>query len=124
MPSIDTEENKQVTADITIAEVDKAISKLKTNKATGGDGLPAEWYQTFRDPLTPLLLKCFNYVLKGGETPPSWKEAIISVTPKPGKDKTECSSYRPISVLNTDYKIFTSIIVSRLENINPDLTDI
>ena len=124
LPSIDTEENKQVTADITIAEVDKAISKLKTNKATGGDGLPAEWYQTFRDPLTPLLLKCFNYVLKGGETPPSWKEAVISVTPKPGKDKTECSSYRPISVLNTDYKTFTSIIVSRLENINPDLTDI
>ena len=96
LPSIGTEQNKRVSA-----EVGKAIFKLNTNKSTGGDGLPAEWCKTFRDPLTPLLLKCFNYVLKGGETPPSWKQAIISVIPKPGKDKTECSSYRLISVLNT-----------------------
>ncbi len=123
LPSIGIEQNKRITTDITKAEIDKAISKLKTSKPPGGDGLPAEWYKTFRDSLTLLQLKCFNYVLKGGETPPSWKQAIISVIPKPGKDRTECSSYKPISVLNTDYKIFTSRIVNRLENITADLTD-
>lgn len=42
---------------------------------------------------------------------------------KVGKERTECSSYRPISVLNINYKLFTSIIAKRLENIIPDLAD-
>lgn len=54
-------------------------------------------------------------------SPKSWKQAIISVIPKEGKDRSEGSSYRPSSVLNGDYRIFTSIIAGRLKNIIPDL---
>lgn len=43
--------------------------------------------------------------------------------PKEGKDRLERSSYRPISVLNIDYRIFTSIIAKSLENNIPDLID-
>lgn len=39
--------------------------------------------------------------------PNSWREAIISIIPKKGKDRLECSSYRPITVLNVNYKLFT-----------------
>lgn len=53
--------------------------------------------------------------------PPSWKQATISVIPKGGKDPLNCSSFRPISVLNIDYKIFTSILAKRLELILPKL---
>lgn len=55
------EQNKLVTQEITKAETDKAISRLRTNKVPGGDGFPAEWYKLFRDVPTPMLLK-------GGET--------------------------------------------------------
>lgn len=60
-----------MTQEITKEEIDSAISRLKTNKVPGIDGYPAEWYKTFRDLITPILLKCFNYTLKGGETPVS-----------------------------------------------------
>ena len=46
---------------------------------------------------------------------------MISVIHKEGKDKLECGSYRPISVLNVDYKLYTTILAKRLENILPQL---
>ncbi len=70
---------------------------------------------------TGVVKESFNYVLNGGEPPVSWRQAVISVIPKPGKDKINCSSYRPISVLNTDYRLFASILAKRFEDIIPDL---
>ena len=89
----------------------------------GADGYTAEWYKACRGIIMPMLKKCFNYVLGGGEAPMSWRQAIISVIPKAGKDKTECGSYRPISVLNIDYRLFASIIAKRLEDIIPEVID-
>lgn len=123
LPSIGTEQNKRLTQTITVEEINKAISKLKGNKMAGEDGYPAEWYKHFRDLVTPLLRDCFNHVLTGGEIPPSWKRAVISVIPKAGKNRTECGSYRPISVLNIDYRIFATILAKRLEFITSELTD-
>uniref|UniRef100_A0A803T4B4 Reverse transcriptase domain-containing protein n=1 Tax=Anolis carolinensis TaxID=28377 RepID=A0A803T4B4_ANOCA len=58
-----------------------------------------------------------NRALEEKQIPYSWKSANITVIPKEGADKTKVKNYRPISLLNTDYKIFTNILASRLKEI-------
>lgn len=123
LPSIGTIQNENITKSITIEEIQKSIKHLKNNKAPGSDGFPAEWYKVFEKELSPLLLRTFNYVIGTGNTPPSWREAIISVLPKPEKDRKHCQNHRPISMLNVDYKIFTSIISNRLKSFIQDIID-
>lgn len=59
--------------------------------------------------------------LKEGTISPAWKQATISVVPKEGKDHLYCSSFRPISVLNVDYKLFTVILSTRVQELLPEL---
>lgn len=94
---------------------------MKPNKAAGPDGFPGEWYKEMKNVLTPKLKDTFNHVLKTGITPPSWREAVISLIQKEGKDKLDCGSYPPISVLNQDYNIFTHVLAKRIEKILPQI---
>lgn len=103
--------------EITDEEIIKAISNLKANKAAGPNGFPLEWYKVIKDLLIPLMKNTYNHDIKTAITPPSLRDAVISLIPKQGKDKMECGSYRPVSILNPDYKIFTHILAKRLKKI-------
>ncbi len=121
LPVLNEEQNKIRIEDITEKELKIAISKLKLNKSPGSDGYTAEWYKELKEELIPVMLPTLNWELKKAQTPPSWKEAIVSAIPKENKDKLERGSYRPISVLNIDYSLFTSIIARRLERLLSNL---
>lgn len=124
LPTITQEQNEVLTADITDIEVKAAISRLKPQKSPGPDGFTAEWYKSFREQLIPKLCQVCNGAFKEGEIPPSWKQAIISVIPKEGKDSLDCRQFRPISVLNLDYKIYMSILARRVERFLPSLINL
>ena len=106
--------------DITTDEIQKAISTFENNKSPGNDGLTGEFYKTFSEILANDLQDLCREISEVGRMPDSMRQAVITCIYKKG-DIEDITNWRPISLLNYDYKIFTKILATKMQ---PSLNDI
>ena len=85
-PKLNQEEIENFNRPITSTEIETVIINLPENKNPGPDGFTAEFYQKFREELTPILLKIFQKIVEEGKLP---KSATITLVQKPDKDATK-----------------------------------
>lgn len=106
---------------LTIDECRSALESMAPNKSPGSDGLTSNFYKFFWDSIGPLVVDSFNYGFAKGTFSPEQCRGIINVIPKPNKDSSIIQNLRPITLLNTDYKIAAKAIANRLKFVLPQI---
>ena len=120
LPKWNQEEIENLSRPITNTETE--TNQNSSNKSPAPDGFTGEFYQKFREELTPILLKLFQKITEEGKLPNSSYEATFTLIPKPDKDATKKKkkkerkeNYRPISLMNIDAKILNKILANRIQ---------
>uniref|UniRef100_A0A1A8EWE2 Reverse transcriptase domain-containing protein n=1 Tax=Nothobranchius korthausae TaxID=1143690 RepID=A0A1A8EWE2_9TELE len=116
IPSIDDDFAELCDADITMLELDNAVKNLSLNKSPGCDGLTSNFYRHFWDLLKNPFILMLTEATDTLYFPPTMKQGLITLIPKPGKDSKIIDNLRPITLLNTDYKIVTLAYANRLKS--------
>ena len=98
---------------ITVSEVRKALKELKSNKATGVDGIPSRLLKDGSDALASPLSVIFNLTIQQNVIPAEWKKAKVTPLHKSGT-KDDPRNYRPISVLPVVSKVLERLIYKQL----------
>uniref|UniRef100_A0A803TVZ8 Reverse transcriptase domain-containing protein n=1 Tax=Anolis carolinensis TaxID=28377 RepID=A0A803TVZ8_ANOCA len=114
LQKITDEQRLDLNKAITPEEVKEAIKETEANKAPGLDGFIAGFYKIEQEEVIAHLVQIMNLVLTESIIPKTWSEAEIIMIHKEGKDQSDVKNYRPIALLNTDYKLFTKIMAKRL----------
>ena len=102
-------------------ECAKALSQFKNNKTPFSDGFTVEFYRIFWSLIRQILVDSFNFSFETGLLSISQRLGVISLITKEDKDTKYLKNWRPISLLNNDYKIATKAIAIRLEKVLPSI---
>ena len=113
---VESSASDEAGADISIDEVTRVLQHLPEGKASGPDRIPNEFYKTFANGMGVILAAVFNKSRQGDQFPEGFKDGIVTLLYKKGTRK-DVRNYRPITLLNGDYKVLTRILAKRLANV-------
>ena len=100
--------------DILECEVKWALGSITMNKASGGDRIPIELFQTLKDDAVKVLHSICQQIWKIQQWPRDWKRSVFIPIPKKGNAK-ECSNYRTIVLISHASKVMLKIFQARLQ---------
>ena len=107
---------------ISETEILKIVKNLPKNKSPGEDGLPSEFYKVFWVDIKSSLMKSYEHSFTNNELSITQKRGLLSLIPKKS-DPLNLKNWRPISLLNQDYKILAKMIANRINLCLPYLID-
>ena len=107
--------------DILESEVKWPLGSITTNKASGGDKIPAELFQILEDDAVKVLHSVCQQIWKTQQWPQDWKRSIFIPIPKKSNAK-ECTSYCTIALISHASRIIFTVLQARLQQyVNQEL---
>ena len=123
LPMLDETQKRSCEGTITESEILKSLKSFKNGTSPGTDGLTAEFYKYFWCDIKLYFLASINYALGQKQLSVEQRRGIISLIPEKDKDRTYLKNWRPISLLNLDYKILAKALGNRIIACLPHLID-
>ena len=120
VPNMCDELKEQCEGLLSEEECYSSIKSFGKGKTPGIDGITTEFYQKFWYLIKNNFVNSFNMAFTKGQLTETQKLAVIILLDK-GKDRTLLQNWRPISLLNVDYKIVTKVIAMRFKHLLPNL---
>lgn len=120
IPALSEKERLSCESHITAEECVEALDTFDARKTAGNDGIPAEFYKIFWNPVGVFMTEVFNHSFVLGQMPSSQQQAVITLIDKKGKDRMFLENWRPISLINVDSKIVSGVIANRI-NVLPGI---
>ena len=121
LPKLTNEQTLSCEGIISKDEVFKSLKSIDNNKSPGNDGLSREFYECFWDEVKKPFLASIHKAFLNQELSTSQKQAVIKMLEKKDKDKRFIKNWRPISLLNTDMKIISKVLSTRIKGVLPYL---
>ena len=120
-PKLCQDEASELEHELTKDELLNALKGFHPGKTPGDDGFTKEFYETFFELFWKDLIDSFNEAFQTDKLSISQRHGIISLIPKDENNLMVLINWRPITLLNVDYKILTRVIVKRIESKLPKL---
>ena len=108
---------------LTKTECLNALKNMECNKTPGSDGLSAEFYKMFWNDIAGLYPKSINQAYRTAQLSVTQRRGIIKLISKKDAEPYLIKNWRPISILNCDYKIAAKAIANRFKHVLPNLID-
>ena len=117
MPKLPNQESKKLEGVLTYKEISEVLLKMKPDKSPGITGFTAEFFKVFWKQLGYFVLRSINHSYRMGELSITQRQGIITCIPKENKPKHLLKNWRPLTLLDTVYKIASGTIANRLKSV-------
>ena len=119
--TLSKEELNDMDEDLSLQECAKALKALPNSKSPGSDGFTTEFYKVFWSKISTLVYGSYMYAINTGKLSIEQRRSIITLIPKKDKILKLLKNWRPISLLNADFKILAKLFGLRIKKVLPSI---